>query len=44
LNDTSPQWKKIYSDYRGYRKDQNQWFQLTESTFDRFMQSQIKNL
>jgi len=44
LNDTSPQWKKIYADYRGYRKDQNQWFQLTESTFDRFMQSQIKNL
>jgi TRAP-type mannitol/chloroaromatic compound transport system substrate-binding protein len=44
LNDTSPQWKKIYADYRGFRKDQNQWFQLTEGTFDRFMQSQIKNL
>ena len=44
LNDTSAQWKKIYADYRQFRKDQNQWFQLTESTFDRFMQSQIKNL
>jgi TRAP-type mannitol/chloroaromatic compound transport system substrate-binding protein len=44
LNSTSPQWKKIYADYRQFRKDQNQWFQLTESTFDRFMQSQIKNL
>jgi TRAP-type mannitol/chloroaromatic compound transport system substrate-binding protein len=44
LNTTSPQWKKIYQDYRHISKDQNQWFQLTERTFDRFMKSQIKNL
>ena len=31
-------WKKIYTDYKAFRKDQNAWFRLTEGTFDRYMQ------
>ena len=38
LSDTNEDWKKIYSDYKGFRKDQNAWFRLTEGTFDRYMQ------
>ena len=32
-------WKKIYTDYAAFRKDQNLWFRFTEATFDRYMQS-----
>jgi TRAP-type mannitol/chloroaromatic compound transport system substrate-binding protein len=39
LNDTNPKWKKIYSDYAAFRKDQNLWFRFTEAQFDRYMQS-----
>ncbi len=39
LNDTNPEWKKIYADYSAFRKDQNLWFRFTEATFDRYMQS-----
>jgi TRAP-type mannitol/chloroaromatic compound transport system substrate-binding protein len=39
LNDTNPEWKKIYTDYSTFRKDQNLWFRFTEATFDRYMQS-----
>ncbi len=39
LNDTNPAWKKIYTDYSSFRKDQNLWFRFTEAQFDRFMQS-----
>ena len=39
LNDTNPSWKKIYTDYSAFRKDQNLWFRFTEATFDRYMQS-----
>jgi TRAP-type mannitol/chloroaromatic compound transport system substrate-binding protein len=39
LNDTNPAWKKIYTDYSTFRKDQNLWFRFTEATFDRYMQS-----
>jgi TRAP-type mannitol/chloroaromatic compound transport system substrate-binding protein len=39
LNDTKPEWKKIYTDYSTFRKDQNLWFRFTEATFDRYMQS-----
>ena len=38
LSDTNADWKKIYADYKQFRKDQNQWFRLTETTFDRYMQ------
>ena len=33
-------WKKVYSDYAAFRKDQNLWFRFTEARFDSFMQSQ----
>jgi TRAP-type mannitol/chloroaromatic compound transport system substrate-binding protein len=39
LNDTNPAWKKIYTDYSTFRKDENLWFRFTEATFDRYMQS-----
>ena len=39
LNDTNPSWKKIYTDYSAFRKDQNLWSRFTEATFDRYMQS-----
>ena len=39
LNDTNPAWKKIYTDYSNFRKDQNLWFRFTEAQFDRYMQS-----
>jgi TRAP-type mannitol/chloroaromatic compound transport system substrate-binding protein len=38
LSDTNEDWKKIYTDYKAFRKDQNAWFRLTEGTFDRYMQ------
>jgi TRAP-type mannitol/chloroaromatic compound transport system substrate-binding protein len=33
-------WKKVYTDYAAFRKDQNLWFRFTEARFDSFMQSQ----
>ncbi|MBX3609978.1 MAG: TRAP transporter substrate-binding protein [Hydrogenophaga sp.] len=39
LNDTNPNWKKIYADYSAFRRDQNLWFRFTEAQFDRYMQS-----
>jgi TRAP-type mannitol/chloroaromatic compound transport system substrate-binding protein len=39
LNNSNPHWKKIYSDYSAFRKDQNLWFRFTEAQFDRYMQS-----
>ena len=40
LSASNPAWKKIYTDYAGYRRDANLWFRFTEATFDNFMQSQ----
>ncbi|MDZ4161086.1 MAG: TRAP transporter substrate-binding protein [Burkholderiales bacterium] len=39
LSASNPNWKKIYSDYSAFRKDQNLWFRFTEAQFDRYMQS-----
>ena len=39
LSASNPNWKKIYTDYSAFRKDQNLWFRFTEAQFDRFMQS-----
>jgi len=39
LSDTNPKWKKVYSDYAAFRKDQNLWFRFTEAQFDRYMQA-----
>jgi TRAP-type mannitol/chloroaromatic compound transport system substrate-binding protein len=40
LSAKNPAWKKIYSDYAAFRKEQNQWFQFAEAGFDNFMQAQ----
>ena len=39
LNDKNPNWKKVYTDYAAFRKDQNLWFRFTEATFDTYMQN-----
>lgn len=38
-NAKNPKWKKIYTDYSNFRKDQNLWFRFTEAQFDRYMQA-----
>lgn len=40
LNASNPAWRKIYSDFSDFRRDQNLWFRFTEAGFDDFMQSQ----
>ncbi len=40
LNDTNPEWKKIYADFSAFRRDANLWFRFTEAGFDGFMQQQ----
>jgi TRAP-type mannitol/chloroaromatic compound transport system substrate-binding protein len=40
LSAKNPAWKKIYSDFSAFRKDQNLWFRFTEARFDSYMQSQ----
>jgi TRAP-type mannitol/chloroaromatic compound transport system substrate-binding protein len=35
----NPNWKKVYTDYSNFRREQNQWFRVTEAQFDRYMQS-----
>ncbi len=40
LNDKNPSWKKVYTDYANFRRDQNLWFRFTEMRFDQFMQAQ----
>jgi TRAP-type mannitol/chloroaromatic compound transport system substrate-binding protein len=40
LSTKNENWKKIYSDFSAFRKEQNQWFRFTEARFDQFMQSQ----
>jgi TRAP-type mannitol/chloroaromatic compound transport system substrate-binding protein len=40
LNDTNPEWRKIYADYAKFRSDENLWFRFTEARFDSFMQAQ----
>ena len=38
LSDKNPAWEKIYADYSVFRREVNQWFRLTEGSFDRYMQ------
>jgi TRAP-type mannitol/chloroaromatic compound transport system substrate-binding protein len=40
LSGKNPNWKKVYDDYAGFRRDQNLWFRFAEAGFDDFMQSQ----
>lgn len=39
LNSKNANWKKVYTDYAAFRKDQNLWFRFTEATFDTYMQN-----
>ncbi|MBX3633687.1 MAG: TRAP transporter substrate-binding protein DctP [Simplicispira sp.] len=36
----NPDWKKMYSDYLNFQRDQVLWFRFAEGTFDSFMQRQ----
>ncbi|MDP1605820.1 MAG: TRAP transporter substrate-binding protein [Rhodocyclaceae bacterium] len=40
LSDKNPNWKKIYADYKAFRKEQNLWFRFAESGYDSYMQAQ----
>ncbi len=40
LNGSNPAWKKIYTDYNDFRRDQNLMFRFAEAGFDDFMQQQ----
>ncbi|MFN3415326.1 MAG: TRAP transporter substrate-binding protein [Caldimonas sp.] len=39
LSAKNPNWKKVYSDYANFRRDQNLWFRFTEAQFDRYLQA-----
>jgi TRAP-type mannitol/chloroaromatic compound transport system substrate-binding protein len=36
-NAKSPEWKKIYADFRNFQRDQVLWFRFAEAKFDSFM-------
>jgi TRAP-type mannitol/chloroaromatic compound transport system substrate-binding protein len=40
LSGTNPAWKKIYTDYNAFLREENLWFRFTESAFDNYMQGQ----
>jgi TRAP-type mannitol/chloroaromatic compound transport system substrate-binding protein len=35
----SPEWKKIFADFRAFQRDQVAWFRVAEGRFDSYMQS-----
>ncbi len=35
----SPEWKKIFADFRTFQRDQVAWFRVAESRFDTYMQT-----
>lgn len=37
---SNPDWKKIYSNYRNFQRDQVLWFRFAEGRFDSFMATQ----
>ena len=39
LSAKNANWKKVYTDFANFRRDQNIWFRYTEAQFDRYMQS-----
>ncbi len=39
ISSKNPNWKKVYTDYANFRREQNLWFRFTEGQFDRYMQS-----
>ncbi|MDO8959344.1 MAG: TRAP transporter substrate-binding protein [Rhodocyclaceae bacterium] len=40
LSDKNPNWKKVYTDYKAFRKEQNLWFRFAEAGYDSYMQAQ----
>ena len=40
LSAKNPEWKKVWTDYAAFRRDENLWFRFTEAGFDDFMQQQ----
>ncbi|MDE2048558.1 MAG: TRAP transporter substrate-binding protein [Betaproteobacteria bacterium] len=40
LSNKNPNWKKVYTDYANFRRDENLWFRFCEASFDEYMQSQ----
>jgi len=40
LNDTNPEWRKIYFDYTRFHSDQLQWEPIAEGTYNQYMASQ----
>jgi TRAP-type mannitol/chloroaromatic compound transport system substrate-binding protein len=40
ISATNANWKKVYTDYSAFRKEQNLWFRFAEGRYDSFMQSQ----
>ncbi|HCO78268.1 MAG TPA: ABC transporter substrate-binding protein [Rhodocyclaceae bacterium] len=39
LNDTNPDWKKIYTEFEKFLRDQYAWFRLAELSYDQYMAS-----
>jgi TRAP-type mannitol/chloroaromatic compound transport system substrate-binding protein len=40
LSARNPSWRKVYEDFKSFRRDQNLWFRFAEAGFDNFMQAQ----
>jgi len=40
LSAKNANWKKVYTDFAAFRREQNQWFRFAEAGFDDFMQAQ----
>ena len=40
LSGKNPAWKKIFTDFAAFRKEENQWFRFAEAGFDSYMQAQ----
>ncbi len=40
LDKSNPDWKKVYTDYRNFQRDQVLWFRFAEGRFDNFMSTQ----
>ena len=39
LNDTNPDWKKIYTEFEKFLRDQYAWFRLADLSYDQYMAS-----
>ncbi len=39
LSRRNPIWRRIYTDFSAFRREQNLWYRLAEGSFDRYMQA-----